>query len=154
MTYRIDRLAMLLKDASRAMRRRFEAQTTEWGLSATQWRLLAHILREGPMTQTALADLLDVEPMSVSRLLDRMEAAGWVRRCPHPEDRRARIVEPTEKAAEASPRVWAIAEAIYDEALSRLTDDERRTFHRALLTVIETLNAAAPDAAESTETRK
>jgi DNA-binding MarR family transcriptional regulator len=106
------------------------------------------------MTQTALADLLDVEPMSVSRLLDRMEAAGWVRRCLHPEDRRARIVEPTEKAAEVSPRVWAIAEAIYDEALSRLTDDERRIFHHALLTVIETLNAAAPDAAESTETRK
>ncbi|WP_395541644.1 MarR family winged helix-turn-helix transcriptional regulator [Neotabrizicola sp. sgz301269] len=156
---------MILKDASRAMRREFEARTTDWGLSATQWRLLAHILNDGPMTQAALADLLDVEPMSVSRLLDRMEAADWVRRCPHPEDRRARIVEPTAKAAEAAPQVRAIAEGIYDEALEPLTEEERRIFHRALLCVIETLNApktepqpdpttAVPAAAAATETLK
>lgn len=144
---------MLLKDASHAMRRRFEDRTSAWGLSATQWRLLAHIQRDGPMTQAALADVLDVEPMSVSRLIDRMEAAGWVRRCVHPEDRRARIVEPTEQADRAAPEVREIAERIYDEALAKLTDDEKRAFHRALLCVIDTLNAPAQAGTAETETQ-
>lgn len=142
---------MLLNDASRAMRRRFEARSTEWGLSATQWRLLAIILNEGPQTQATLAERLDVEPMSVSRLIDRMESGGWVRRIVHPEDRRARMVEPTEKAAAAAPEVKVIIERIYDEALLHLTDDERRIFHHALLRVIDTLNIPAEGAGPETE---
>lgn len=145
MSYRIDRLFMLLNDASRALRRRFVERTADYGLSATQWRLLGLVQFEGPMTQAALAERLDVEPMSISRLIDRMEAAGWVQRIPHPQDRRARIVQPTEKARAAAPDVRAIADAVSEEALSGLGDAERRALQAALLTLIETLNAPASE---------
>lgn len=147
MTYRIDRLGTLLQDVSRQVRACFEQRTAGFGLSAAQWRLLGHVLREGPSTQAALAALLGVEPISVSRLIDRMEQQGWVVREAHPEDRRARIVVATEKARQVAPTVRAIAEALYEEALAGLGDDERRVLHAALLKISETLlaaDAAAP----------
>lgn len=152
MTYRIDRLGTLMQDASRRLWARFEQSTLDYGLSAAQWRLLGHILREGPMTQIALAALLDVEPISVSRLTDRMEQQGWLRREAHPDDRRARIVVATEKARSVAPTVRAIADGLYDDALSGLDDDERRTLHRALLKITENLQGieARTPPAEST----
>lgn len=141
MTYRIDRLGTLFQDASRQLWARFEHRTQSYALSAAQWRLLGHILREGPSTQAALAALLGVEPISVSRLIDRMEQQGWVQRVAHPEDRRARIVVATDKAREVAPTVRDIADRLYDEALAGLDDDARKILHAALLKVAANLQA-------------
>jgi MarR family transcriptional regulator for hemolysin len=150
MNYRIEKLAPMLQDASRRIWTRFEARTASHGLSAAQWRLLGQLLREGPSTQTALAALLGVEPISVSRLLDRMEQGGWLRREPHPEDRRARIVVATDKARQVAPEAKLAIEAVYEEALAGLSDADRRVVHAALLKITENLKASeqapAPDA--------
>ncbi|WP_431297907.1 MarR family winged helix-turn-helix transcriptional regulator [Tabrizicola sp. BL-A-41-H6] len=142
MTYRIDRLGTLFQDIGRRFWARFEHRTAAYGLSAAQWRLLGQLLREGPMTQAALAGLVGVEPISVSRLIDRMEQQGWLRREAHPEDRRARIVVATDKAREVAPTVRAIAEVLYDEALAGLDDEERRVLHATLQKITENLQAA------------
>lgn len=152
MTYRIDRLGSLFQDVSRRLWGRFEQRTAEHGLSAAQWRLLGHVLREGPSTQAALAALLGVEPISVSRLIDRMEQQGWVLREAHPEDRRARIVVATQLARDVAPTVRGIADELYDEALAGLDDDARRVLHVALMTVIENLQAT-DTVAPSSETQ-
>ncbi|MBN8630893.1 MAG: MarR family transcriptional regulator [Rhodobacterales bacterium] len=144
MNYRIDRLGPLLQDASRKLWTRFEQRTASHGLSAAQWRLLGHLLRNGPSTQSALAALLEVEPISVSRLLDRMEQGGWLHREPHPNDRRARIVMASEKARQTGPQAKQIVEQVYDEALAGLTDDDRRIVQAALVRIIENLKASDP----------
>lgn len=141
-------LPRLFRDASRAFSRRFEARTRDHGLSTTQWRLLGTILRDGPMTQAALADRLDVEPISVSRLVDRMEQAGWVRRDPHPEDRRARLIVATDLAEQAAAPVRRIAEDIATEALSHLTEDERRAFLTAMVRIVQTLEHGPQEAGD------
>lgn len=145
MNYRIEKLGTLLQDATRKVWGRFEQRTASHGLSAAQWRLLGHLLRNGPSTQTALAALLEVEPISVSRLLDRMEQGGWLHREAHPDDRRARIVVATEKARQIAPEAKAIVTTLYDEALAGLTDDERRVLQAALTKISE--NLKAPDSA-------
>ena len=144
MNYRIEKLAALLQDASRRLWGRFEHRTASHGLSAAQWRLLGQLLREGPSTQIALATLLGVEPISVSRLIDRMEQGGWLHREPHPDDRRARIVVASARAREVAPEARQIIDAIYDEALAGIGDDERRSFHATLLKIIENLKASEP----------
>lgn len=144
MNYRIEKLAPLLQDAARRLWTRFEARTASHGLSAAQWRLLGQLLREGPSTQTALAALLGVEPISVSRLIDRMEQGGWLHREAHPEDRRARIIVASDKARQVAPEAKQIVEQLYEEALSGLGDDERRVFHAALLKITENLKASEP----------
>lgn len=149
-------LGSLLQTAARKLFRQFEVQTADHGLSAAQWRLLGHLLREGPSTQVALADLLDVEPISVSRLIDRMEQGGWLRREAHPDDRRARIIVASDKARSTAPGVKAIAEALSAQALEGLTDDERRIFLSALRQVATNLDRmnAAPESAAHPEFEK
>ena len=69
-------LGFLLHDATRLLRKRFEARGSEYGLSSAQWRLLVKVVRERTATQARLAELMEIEPISVSRLVDRMEGPG------------------------------------------------------------------------------
>lgn len=153
MNHRIEKLGPLLQDAARKIWTRFEQRTASHGLSAAQWRLLGHLLREGPSTQTALAALLEVEPISVSRLIDRMEQGGWLHREAHPDDRRARIVMATDKARRIAPEAKEIVATLYDEALAGLSDDDRRVLQAALVKIIDNLKAPdpGPDAGNTPE---
>lgn len=75
-----ERLGFLIHDAARLMRKRFETLGRRHGLSSAQWRLLVRVVKDEGVAQARLAELLEVEPISVSRLLDRMEEAGWIER--------------------------------------------------------------------------
>ena len=150
-----ERLGLLLHDAARATRKAFEAGASNMGLSSAQWRLLVHVSREGQVSQSRLADLLEVEPISVSRLVDRMETAGWVQREPSPGDRRIRLVVLCEKASQMLDKVRAMASDIYGRALSGLPAEDRATLIRALNLIIFNLTQsdAAPAAAKDPEAR-
>lgn len=144
MPHQIERFGLLLHDAARAYRRRFEEATASYGLSATQWRLLGLILREGPMQQGQLAERLDVEPISVSRLVDRMERAGWVRRGADPMDRRARIVIPSDHARQTFAQVKLVAEDLTETVLTGFSDAERQVIHRFLTSLVDTPRVPVP----------
>lgn len=88
----------LLHDCARLVRRDFERRARAIGLTRAQWAAIAHLRRNEGCNQSTLADLLEVEPITLARLLDRMEASGWVTRRPDPRDRRARLVFLTDKA--------------------------------------------------------
>jgi len=133
-------LGLLLHDAARALRRRFDLRATELGLSTAQWRLLVHLFRCGRITQARLAERLEIEPISVSRLIDRMTEQGWVLREPDPTDRRSRIVVPTEKARDAYARGLILADGVYEEALRGMPDDQRHAMIASLRQVIGNLS--------------
>ena len=150
---RTNTLGFLMHDASRMLRRRFETRGQQYGLSSAQWRLLVHLGREGSASQARIAELLEIEPISVSRLVDRMEQAGWVERGSDPNDRRVRLLQPSRKAREAFEEVLAIAGEIYDRALEGLSAEEREVLMRSLTTIVANLGRmeredAAADAAQ------
>src|SRR3546814_11223597 len=66
------------------------------GLTRSQWSVLAHLARNEGINQAALAETLEIEPITLVRLLDRLEAAEWVERQPDPNDRRARLLRSEE----------------------------------------------------------
>ncbi len=76
----VDRLGFLIHDSARLLRKRFEAKGSAYGLSAAQWRSLVRLVKEEGVAQARLAELLEIEPISASRLLDRMEEGGWIER--------------------------------------------------------------------------
>ncbi len=133
-------LGFLLHDATRAIRRRFEARAHELGLSSAQWRCLVHLMREGPSPQARLAGLLEIEPISVSRLLDRMQEGGWITREADPADRRVRIVTATPKTCTAFAEAKNIADAIYADALVNLPPGTRETLIATLRQIIANLS--------------
>ncbi len=70
------------------------------GISPTQFRVLAHLMADGPQTQVELCELLSITPPSTVKLVDRMERDGWVERRMDDNDRRVKRVACTERAAE------------------------------------------------------
>jgi DNA-binding MarR family transcriptional regulator len=128
----IDRVGFLIHDVARLLRKRFEQRGSEHGLSAAQWRLLVRVVKEEGATQARIAELLEIEPISVSRLLDRMEDGGWVERRQGVEDRRVRMVFPTPKAREAFSAVKSMAGEVFDQALTGLDEKERAALIGAL----------------------
>jgi MarR family transcriptional regulator, transcriptional regulator for hemolysin len=136
---RVHRIGFLLHDAARLLRRRFEARGSAYGLSAAQWRLLVRLNREEGVTQTRLAELLEIEPISVSRLLDRMEESGWIERRQSSQDRRVRLIFPTAHARDVFGRVKSMAGEVFDAALAGLSEDERAALVGALETMCENL---------------
>lgn len=137
-------LGFLLNDATRLIRRRFEARATDLGLTSSQWRLLVHLMRNGAMPQARLADLLEIEPISVSRLVDRMQEAGWVTRCSDPNDRRIRIVAATEKSIATVADAKKIAETVYEQAFEGMPPGSHGQLLDLLRQVIANLSELPP----------
>ncbi|CAI7976794.1 hypothetical protein FRAHR75_290041 [Frankia sp. Hr75.2] len=77
------------------------------GLTLARARLLWVLLHDGPMTQRALADALDVTPRNVTGLLDALQVDGYIHRAPHPTDRRATLVHLTDHGRTAVTRLRA-----------------------------------------------
>jgi len=150
----IDRLGFLIHDSARLLRKRFEAKGSAYGLSAAQWRLLVRLVKDEGVAQARLAELLEIEPISVSRLLDRMEEGGWIERRQDPADRRVRIIFPTDKSRETFAAIKAVAGEVYDLALIGLTEDEKRTLVKGLNTIISNLTDGETPAANQANTEK
>lgn len=149
-----DRLAFLIHDSARLLRKRFEVKGSAYGLSAAQWRLMVRLVKEEGVTQARLAEILEIEPISVSRLLDRMEEGGWVERRQDPTDRRVRIIFPTDKSRETFAAIKSVAGEVYDLALAGLDPDEKRTLIKALDTIITNLSDGETSAAEQPSDKK
>ena len=82
-------LGFLLADVSRLVRQRFDQRANALGLTRAQWRVLAQLRRREGINQTALAEILEIEPITLGRHIDRLVEKGFVERRPDPADRRA-----------------------------------------------------------------
>lgn len=147
-----DRLGFLLHDASRLMRKRFEQRAMGYGLSSAQWRLLVRVFKEEGVAQARLAELLEIEPISVSRLIDRMEEADWIERRFDPADRRVRTIYLTERSRPIFGEMRALATDVYANALAGLSDEQRRTTLLGLKTICSNLAESDPSTVEKDKT--
>ena len=82
-------LGFLIGDTARLMRRAFDERVRTKGITRPQWRVLGLLNRFGGSTQVVLAEMMDVEPITLGRMIDRMQDAGLVERRADPSDRRA-----------------------------------------------------------------
>src|SRR5579863_2852687 len=97
MDERLRNFGFLLKDVSRRYVLRFEQRARELSLTLPQCRVLVRLAEHEGVSQARLAELTQVEPMTMVRILDRMEADGLLERRPDPADRRARRLYLTAK---------------------------------------------------------
>jgi MarR family transcriptional regulator, transcriptional regulator for hemolysin len=81
-------LLFLLHDVARLLRMDADRRASAHGMTRAQWALLIWLERQPGLSQKELAELLEVEPITVARLIDRLEARSMVERRPDPRDRR------------------------------------------------------------------
>ena len=115
----------LLHDLARLIRKRYEQRARPLGLTRAQWQTLAHLQRREGINQAGLAELLEIEPITVARLIDRMEEAELVERRADPSDRRAHRLYLTERARPLLDGGRAVGEIVYAEAFAGITDEAR-----------------------------
>lgn len=135
-----DTLGFLLGDAARLLRRRFDERARSIGVTRAQWRVLTALSRREGQTQHALAELLEVEPITLCRMIDRLEEAGHVERRRSPSDRRAWNIYLTDGARPLIDQLRAIGEDVVERGLDGLDDAERDRFAAALLRLRDNLS--------------
>ncbi|KTE02810.1 MarR family winged helix-turn-helix transcriptional regulator [Sphingopyxis sp. H115] len=117
-------IGFLLNDSARLFRRSFNARTRDSGITALQWRLITYLKRHEGIRQGPLAELIEVEPITLSRMVDRLVESGLVERRADPGDRRAWQLYLTPRAGDLLGGVRPAAEALNAEALEGLSAAE------------------------------
>jgi MarR family transcriptional regulator, transcriptional regulator for hemolysin len=136
---RLRNFGFVLKDLSRRYVLRFEQRAREISLTLPQCKALVRLEKNEGISQARLAELADVEPMTMVRILDRMEADGLLERRPDPADRRARCLYLTAKARPLLDEIWRLAELTRSEMFTGVS----RTDREAFMAVLERLHANA-----------
>jgi DNA-binding MarR family transcriptional regulator len=127
-----DNLAAVLADTARLMRRSFDARARQIGVTRPQWRVLSVLRRYEGINQGGLAELLEVEPITVCRMVDRLQEAELVERRPDPVDRRSWLLFLTPKAQDLLGLLRPLAEEMLDEALEGVNETDRATLVNSL----------------------
>ena len=129
----------LLNDVARLMRTAYDRRIRKLGLTRAQWWVLTHLYRSNGVSQTELAETLEIEKPTLGRLLDRLETKGWVKREHDAKDRRVWRVHLTEEVEPALRTMRAIAKELRRDALSGISAAERERFVDTLLAIKENL---------------
>jgi DNA-binding MarR family transcriptional regulator len=136
----------LLNDVTRHLRRQFDRRAMRLGLTRAQWRALKTIARKEGMSQAELAEQLEMEPIPVGRVIDRLQQAGFVERRADPADRRRWCLHLAARAHRVVDDMDAIALQLRAEALVGIS----RADVAMLVDVLDRIkkNLAALDAAD------
>ena len=128
-------LGFVLNDVARLMRKRFEqrARAASLGLTRAQAAVLANLARQEGINQVSLAQILELEPITLARLLDRLQAAALIERRPDPKDRRAHLLYLTGAAYPLLDRIFALAADVRQDALAGIAEPDRNLLLEMML---------------------
>ncbi len=128
-------LAFALHDAARLLRTYADQRARELNTTRAQWAVLSRLQRCEGVKQGELAEALDIAPITLGRLIDKLASAGLVERRDDPADRRAHRLYLTEKAAPALSALGALAEDVMSRALAGLDENAIQTILKGLATI-------------------
>lgn len=129
-------LGFLFADISRLARKEFDRRVRDLGLTRAQWLFLYYLARQPGCTQSELAEVLQMEKITISRQANRLEKAGWIARSDHSNDARAYRLVLTPRAERIISRLEERADRLRDDYLVGISSP-RRTNLIADLTVIK-----------------
>jgi len=143
-------LGFLVSDIARMLRERFNETTQSVGLTQAQARTLMQLGRNEGISQVALAQLLEIQPITLLRNVDRLEQAGLLERRQNPTDRRARQLYLTPAAQPLLDEITALGRSLTEAALSGIAAGDRATLISTLQQIKGNLAepAVAPDLSE------
>lgn len=116
-----------------------ELAATGLDLSFTQFMILKKLANLGPMSASTLARTVELDGGAMTRQLDQLERKGYLRRCPHEQDRRALRIELTDTGAAQSQQLINCSERVLEAAQRSLSETERTRLHDYLTRVLRAL---------------
>lgn len=138
----------LLTEAARLLRKLLDRRLQHWA-SRAQWSVLAILANRDGMSQSQLADVLEIEKTTAGRLIDHLETNGWVERRPIPGDRRLWAVYLSVRSPALIAQVKGIVHKVRIEMLDGLSAQQAQEFVQALQSVKASLARASQAAADA-----
>lgn len=135
-----ERLAWEIAETAHAVRRAYDRRATKLGVTRAQWRVLLFLSHVPGQRQVELAEMLDIEPITLCRIVDRLEEAGLVERQRDPADRRAWRLLLTAEAKPLLESLRGLATQMEDEAFDGLTPSQIATLRDLLEQVRKNLS--------------
>jgi len=135
-------LAFAINDVARLLRTFADHAAGRFGMTRAKWAVLARLDRFEGLKQTELAEMLDLQPITLTRLLDGLANNGLIERRPDPDDRRAKRLFLTPAARPLLERLTALGEDLMETALAGLEPSDVDALLGRLTTVKENLRKA------------
>jgi MarR family transcriptional regulator for hemolysin len=134
--------AFLLNDVARMLRTYADYKASQFGITRAQWTVLARLDRFEGLKQSELAEMLDLQPITLTRLLDRLCASGLIERRPDPNDRRANRLYLTPAARPLLEQLGKLGDGLMGTALAGVDRAAVERMVAELATVKENLRHA------------
>ena len=138
-------LGFLLHDVARLLRKRFEQNARGSGLTRSQWQVLAYLAQNEGINQSGLADLLEIEPITLGRIVDKLQTLALIERHPHPSDRRVWLLHLTPAARSKLTQLRRLGDVTREGALTGVSEADTER----LLKTLQALKANLTDACDS-----
>jgi DNA-binding MarR family transcriptional regulator len=132
-----DSIGYLLNRAAAQVRVRLEQKLAPHGITVQQWAVLFVCFKTGATTPTALARTVGIDGAAVTRLLDRMESKGLLRRMANPANRRSLTVEIAARGRALAPKLPPLAQQVLDEALAGFSAAEKEQLRTLLRHIVD-----------------
>jgi DNA-binding MarR family transcriptional regulator len=140
----METLPFEISETAHALRKAFDRRAVGLGVTRAQWKVLFRLERQPGLRQIELADMLDIEPITLSRIVDRLEEGGLVERVADPADRRAWRLHVTAKARPLVEKLRAIADEMISDAFAGIDPKDIEITRRVLGRARENACLAAP----------
>src|SRR3954447_24234542 len=128
----METLPFEIGETAHALRKAFDRRAVGLGVTRAQWKVLFKLTRKPGLRQVELADLLEIEPITLCRIVDRLEEAGLVERTRDPSDRRAWRLHVTVGAQPLVEKLKGIGAELVDEAFAEIDPRDIETTRRVL----------------------
>ena len=125
-------LGFLLHDVARLLRKRFEQNARGSGLTRSQWQVLAYLVQNEGINQSGLADLLEIEPITLGRIVDKLQTLALIERHPHPSDRRVWLLHLTPAARSKLTQLRRLGDVTRGEALTGVSEADTERLLKTL----------------------
>ena len=140
----METLPFEIGETAHALRKAFDRRAVGLGVTRAQWKVLFRLERQPGLRQIELADMLDIEPITLSRIIDRLEEGALVERVADPADRRAWRLHVTARAQPLIEKLRAIADEMTAEAFAGIDSKDIEIARQVLGRVRGNACRAAP----------
>ena len=131
---------VLVTDVTRLMRKHFDRRAVRFNLTRAQWRALKRVSYSEGMSQSELAEVLEMEPIAIGRVIDRLQKAGFVERRADPADRRAWRLYLTDRAHAVVDDMESISTKLFRDAQRGISASDLKTMISVLARMKDNLN--------------
>jgi DNA-binding MarR family transcriptional regulator len=128
----METLSFEIGETAHALRKAFDRHACGFGVTRAQWKVLFKLSRRPGLRQNEIADLLEVEPITLSRIVDRLQESGLVERQADPTDRRAWLLHVTAKAEPLVAKLKRVADQMTAEAFAGIDPSDIEITRRVL----------------------